>query len=313
METLIEVYFKDNHKTKEVMLDWFNQPFDLEYVDMSFTYCTRDRSVKYNRERFIKYLDEELSYNGTSSITLTSKDGMINSVRRERDYFDCNINLKVSEPNEVANRIAEFFDQHDGVIGFMCASNDYIWQNERDLDTYNWQGRPTEGLIIIDNPLFKGEKMVSLESLPGYAHYVNGLWLGSCWKMWFGEEMFKFIPKTRFNSVDAKWALKTLSNHAIEITLHENMMDFDKPDNRKRQWEFRKQVGVDAVAEWLEDMKSTGDPAVEIRTIQGGEGRAITNYYNDEKQNVPKSQATTAVYYEINSAGDVTKEEIKKI
>jgi hypothetical protein len=96
----------------------------------------------------------------------------------------------------------------------------------------------------------KNAKEIVLESLPGHVHFSyldDELWFGACWQMYFSNLYYKFIPKALFDGfIDCEENI-IFENGVRRITLFNNPDDFDLPENRARQWAFRRKLGIDTI------------------------------------------------------------------
>lgn len=95
------------------------------------------------------------------------------------------------------------------------------------------------------------KEYINLESLPGHSHTMQlgeQLWFGSSWQMYFSPVYYKYIPKFLFDEFTDCYENKVFENGLRRITLFENPEDYDLPENRARQWAFRRALGIDSIA-----------------------------------------------------------------
>lgn len=122
---------------------------------------------------------------------------------------------------------------------------------EREIPSY---------VEILPNPLYKEgapgmdmieKEFINIESLPGHSHQMvvgDKLWFGSCWQMYFSPIYYKYIPKFLFDNFTDCYENKVFENGLRRITLFENPEDYDLPENRAKQWAFRRALGIDSIA-----------------------------------------------------------------
>jgi hypothetical protein len=136
--------------------------------------------------------------------------------------------------------------------------------------------------------------------------------------MWFGQKYFTYIPKEALLSFQNGFETIELEDGSLRITLYEKIGYYDNPENRKIQWDFRRKVGMDHVAHQLLEepiIDEFPDPSIQINTenLQHGGIRGITYYFNNFKEVVPRSKATSKYSYEVDCNGDILWSEIVKI
>lgn len=184
-------------------------------------------------------------------------------------------------------------------------------QKEREL--YVWEYKkvavPNYAKLI---PKFdfddKNAKQIDLESLPGHTHsmgYDEGLWFGACYQMYFSEIYYKYIPKSLFDAFTDCFENIILDSGVRKITLYENPDDYDLPDSRRRQFEFRKQLGIDTIGHELTmpvDLFIDDNLPVYITKKNIAEGQTkVIRYLDATKNLVIKKKASfkeTKIYLE---------------
>ncbi|MDQ0899379.1 hypothetical protein [Paenibacillus sp. V4I7] len=152
---------------------------------------------------------------------------------------------------EIKHKFSKFFQSYNGTVGFAVSDEDQKWQNTTNIERYKDANKPLENLVLkLKTNVFKKEELVvDKECLPGHNHYVKrGLWFGSCWTMWFGNEYFNFISKESLLAFRDGFETKELEDGSVVITLYDDIWDFNNPENRDIQWSFRKKLGIDDVA-----------------------------------------------------------------
>ncbi len=173
-------------------------------------------------------------------------------------------------------RIRYFVDMNYPELITMGHINDDLdetLQNEEDVDYF----RQKKGFIpsyveIIPNPNYVesapgmdmiAKGFISIESLPGHYHqmsYAEKLWFGSCWQMYFSPEYYKYIPKFLFDEFQDCCENKVFDNGLRKITLFNNPAEYDLPENRAKQWAFRRAVGIDSIAHELTKQANRIEP-----------------------------------------------------
>ena len=77
------------------------------------------------------------------------------------------------------------------------------------------------------------------------------LWFGACAIMYFSELYYKYIPQEIWGKFTDCEENIILENGLRKIVLYNDISDFENSDNRKKQWAFRNQLGIDEVAHKL--------------------------------------------------------------
>jgi hypothetical protein len=320
-----DITYKIVLENKEVTFNnlkkWFSKMLYFEPTEIMGEKISKGGSIKYNDNLFIKKI-ESLIHEERFTVRILDDELNIISFSRGREYSTiiCSLSHKNYRENEeeVLSTIDSLFLDHDCVVAYICSSVDNLWQNNADIQSYKSHGKSIESLKLKQHRKIKNRQIVDIEFNPGHFHIVKELWFGSCWRMWFGAQYFKYIPKEVLINFKGGYQTLELEDGSVRITLYESIWDYEKPENRVIQWNFRRQVGIDEVAHQLEGepfLKETPDPAIEIFTedLQHGGVRGIKYYYNDEKEVVPKSRATEVHYYEFDQSGEVVWSEVKKL
>jgi len=150
---------------------------------------------------------------------------------------------------------------------------DYGLQNNDEVKYWKLFGVIIPSYVeIIRNPNYVEEapgmdmvekEFISIESLPGHVHqmsYAEKLWFGSCWQMYFSPEYYKYIPKFLFDEFQDCCENKVFDNGLRKITLFNNPAEYDLPENRAKQWAFRRAVGIDSIAHELTKQANRIEP-----------------------------------------------------
>ena len=140
---------------------------------------------------------------------------------------------------------------YECVCGYIHNAEDDFWQNNTNLQYAEQKGKSLTDFNVISTPQFPNDNIIDIESNPGHSHLTNGYWFGSSWRMYFGNQYLHYIPKAVVLSFKDCFENKELENGAVQITLYENEGDFDLPENRIRQWAFRKHTGIDESGSFL--------------------------------------------------------------
>lgn len=300
-------------KEIETWLDFYH------YFKPSYMLCrklTRGEARRFNKNKLYKNLEAELMEDHVS-ISIEDHENSIWIHKNINDDGIMSLSCMLTKDIFVNNRehILSYLDQlmeNKGLFAYVCSSEDWFWQNTENLYYYKVKGKSLRGVKTKKSRTFPDEDIVDAKYNPGYFHNVNGLMFGSCWMMWYGKGYFQYIPKPLLMSFKDCYENKQLSNDCIRITLYEDLWQYDKRKNRKRQWRFRRHVGLDEVAERLEEEaknKPADDGNTSIEILEGefahGGIRWFKYYFDKENQVTPKSKAYKAVEYELGKNGEI--------
>ena len=200
-----------------------------------------------------------------------------------------------------------------GMLAYKCNWEDIFWQDMQDISIYEFYGKSTKGLRTIKSPLKLNEMVIDIEQNPGHSHNVFRVWFGAWHKMWFGEDYYQFVSREKLEKYKNCYENKYLGNNVIRITLFEDIWDFEKKKNRKRQLEFRKFMEIDKAAEsYRKNHKA--DPPVETIFEKGEHGgeKAILYYVDEEGNSSLKSKAKYIKYCEVSANGKILYEELRE-
>ena len=210
--------------------------------------------------------------------------------------------MEILVDDVLIKEIDNIFSQN-GIVGLQHSLDDYVEQN---------------GTSRKSKRNYQGCYEMNIEHNPGYFHVVDGIWFGSCYRMWFGKEFYQYISKEKLQSFANCYENCELENEVTRITLYENMWDYAKEENRQRQWDFRRSVGMDEVAHILEEEKTkrkVTDSEIEIQTGNFSHGgvRLINQYFDEEGNIVCKSKAKKVKIAEYSADGKIIFSEEKRL
>lgn len=152
--------------------------------------------------------------------------------------------------------------------------------------------------------------LINEETLEGHEHIQktgDELWFGSCWQMYFSDLYYKYIPKELFDSFTDCEENIILENGIRRITLYKDPSQFELPENRARQWAFRRQLGIDSIAHELMPSRRRKEPTelpvlVSIKKAEHGAIR-VTRFLDANKKLVVPSKAVFKEVIEYDASG----------
>ncbi len=144
-----------------------------------------------------------------------------------------------------------FEDENIGIVAYFYPKNDLFWQTNVDPGQYELYGKPLVGVKL--RPINKVRNLIDRRSLPGFPNEYRNLWFGSTWKMIYGQKYFQFISKEQLCSYSDAYEIKKLNANAIEITLFEDLEEYETIESRTIQKNFREFMRIDQIVEHLEN------------------------------------------------------------
>lgn len=140
--------------------------------------------------------------------------------------------------------------------------NDFDMTLARVTNYDSWkrrlEGKIPEYIKLYKNPRFgsgeRDEYLIDLESVPTHYHLIrtgDKLWFGACAEMYFSSIYYNYIPEEKWSGFSNCIENTVLTSGLRKIVLYKNFENYELEENRKRQWDFRKQLGIDEVAHRL--------------------------------------------------------------
>lgn len=193
--------------------------------------------------------------------------------------------------------------------GCRCDDQYQFWESTELINTYEVYNRPYGHLPLMDDEIF--EKKVDVSSNPGRRTAFPGMWLCSCFEMWFGKGFFKYVPKERVQSFPNAKEIKEIGLNAVYLRLHDDI--FAAKENKNVLQYFRDWTGMDELAEQnMAFAEGSGDPCFEMNegAFPNGGVRMLIQWMNHENELVRRSKATKKIESELSSdGGEIAKTE----
>jgi hypothetical protein len=127
------------------------------------------------------------------------------------------------------------------VVGYCGDKEDMLLQSTNIYQFY--KNRGIKPLKTFRNEF--GDLQVDVSQNPGKRKLVRGMWLMSCWRMWFGKNFYSVVPKERLSSFPSAHAIQQLENDVVLIELYEDPFKADDRRNRSVQKAFQEWVEMD--------------------------------------------------------------------
>jgi hypothetical protein len=196
--------------------------------------------------------------------------------------------------------------------GYRCAEADVFWQSEANIATYEQRRRSHSGLRKTEDRTFGGMK-IDISGNPGRRVPYPGMWLQSCWQMWFGSGAFKRLPFSRLRDFTEGVTCSVLPSGAVFVQLYDDPFAYDTPDSRRLQARFRDWSGMNELERGaMGDAERVADPTFEMSegAFPHGGVRLITDWRDAQGRPTRRSQASHRVDVELGPTGlEVWREE----
>lgn len=207
-----------------------------------------------------------------------------------KERLDRNIRITLSIKKDLADKM---FDEIENFItdeAFLASESDYtdnLNQNSRTVYLLESGGETEDpkhsGICGVQfEPINK-----DFQNYPGYRFWTYGYGLGAFYRMWFGKDSYEILDKDTLRNFSCYENI-VLDNDVTRITLYEDVLDYDKKENRDKQMAFRKVLNIDEIAAKLrleeeEERKLKSDPEINIQegNFEHGGVRLIQTYLKD--------------------------------
>lgn len=302
MKDRVEYQFTINRRdyTPEYLMMWAKEAVDLIKPDaMQISTC----STNFWKCDTDILFDEIRNEGGKKEIDvhLRSQDESFSTYVRDEDDRVMFSLFLLKENQKIEGMVEDAMCKGWGIFAFKHPSLDVFFENTEDVSYYLDCKGSLKGKVITCEPGRRGKKIIAVEHNAGHHHVEEGLYFGAYHCMWFGRDYYEYIPKEKLRAFSDCHENVELENDVIRIMLYEDVWDCEKPANRKRQWVFRRSVGIDQVAHSLHVLKRNKKKVTDtifqtLEPDENGNGRTCF-FYTTHGKNVRKSEADVAITY----------------
>ncbi|UJF31555.1 hypothetical protein [Paenibacillus hexagrammi] len=303
------IIFNENQISFDNTLKWMNDfrfftPSKVKYRGK------KKATVKFSEKNLHEGIKQTITYKDHYLLEIMDSNNSLKLHRGSRALLTLNLDIETFDKsaNKIMDTVNKFFLGHEGFVGIVCSSKDNFIQNISDPAWMRLYGLPVNESALISDPMVTSRIIYDIENNPGHSHHLHGLWFGSCWAMWYGNQYFDFVSKAALLAFNNCSENIELSEDAIRIILHDNIWDYNLPQNRDKQWAFRKAASIDEVAERLKNTpyySNNSNPSIEINTgsFDHGGVRQIIYYLDENGKNVSKAIAKRYRISELDKDG----------
>ena len=241
---------------------------------------------RYFYKRLPEVFEEEMNESNKKIHFRLEGDEFNLSIKKESwdDSYAILLSIKYDIEEKIFEKI-ESFILKEAFIASKSDHNDDLKQNVKTVYLLE-NGEETE------EPNQMGEKGVRIEprtinDLQKYPGIRLAYGLGAFYCMWFGKGAYELLDKDSLRSFPCYENI-VLDNDVTRITLYENILEYDKKENRDKQREFLKELRIEEIStkisqEKSEERKHNVDPEINIKegNFEHGGVRLIQTYLKD--------------------------------
>jgi hypothetical protein len=186
------------------------------------------------------------------------------------------INIYVDGTGAIPPVVGELAAHRNLFAGYCANDRDHSLQNAYSKTSYAVLNEPVpQGLrTCID---FYDEPTYDTSENPGRFAYVQGGFLVSCWRVWYGPGFFAQVPKERLLAFGQARQATELPGGNVFLELYEHAHEAGLPTNREVQRAFRHWAGLDQLENILHAQPDHYQKCLEAkanRAKQAGESAA---------------------------------------
>jgi len=319
---VIKIIMKNKGISLKLFKEFYSLGFNFETI--RYNYKKKATTKKFSEENFDELLSKFLDGNDNFEVDAYNNGPCMISIRRTEQ--NCNLMITIELNKFIVNRESifyktnEIFENSLGIVGYICAREDMLWQNVEQLDYYKVHNKAYNERQLIPSPYFSDDKIIDIEQNPGHYHIVNNIWFGSAWAMWFGKEYYNYIPLKRIESFNMAYENIPLKGSARRVLLYKDVLSYEDNDNRYIQQKFKNVTGMDEVAHILMNKpKENIDSTIEIieGVFEHGGTKQIKSYIDNDNSLIEKSKASKVEICEMvlndNKVWETVWREVKDI
>lgn len=274
-------------------------------------------SVRYYPKRLPEAFEAEMDESNERIRFHVYGEGFMFVVRKERlnKFFSVSLSFDYDTADKAFPEIERFIVE-EAVMASESDSYDEMVQNEPYISQLELLNEDPSGYPKCKGKLEKIE--IDVEKNPGFVYKTQGLHLGAFYRMWFGEESYAFLDKSDLRSFPCFENI-VLENDVTRITLYEHIEDYRKPENRQKQWEFRKKLHIDETGRRMQEeekeaYKRDADPEINIQegSFEHGGVRLIQTYLKNGNI-AHRSEADSVEIRELDADGKEVFKEVKAV
>lgn len=203
-------------------------------------------------EKDLEVIDQE-GY-GVTLVLYQSKEKKYNQDRRQFMVAELgNVEIEntqvlywIIQPDQldVLQLFHELLDHPNLTVAYCCDEEDEYFQNASSPSDYRVRGKSYAHLEVVYDDYWAEEK-IDISHNPGRKTLVSGMWLMSCWRMWFGQGFLARVPAERLLTFPYAHRAEQLPSGKVFIELYADPFAAARLENRTVQQAFRDWVGME--------------------------------------------------------------------
>lgn len=285
---------------------------------MSLGNRTNYKMVSYKEKKFLNELDMALEEEEYSVKLWDRGNGLLGIIKNNHNITTMldvllEYDIFLSNQEKIYSLINNIMNEA-GVVGISVSATDSRWQNNTELEPYKSANRSLEGIPLKKHPYRKGMQAVDVDQLPGHEEVVGGIWFGAVWKMWFHESYYQYVPREGVENFKDCYSNEEISDTCRCITLYQNVLDYEKPENRERQIKFKEAVrfqeSVEKLKETVKNMPQNPHMEINKGEFEHGGVKQVRVYLDDDENQVRKEKASKVRIVEYDESDKVIWKDI---
>ena len=142
-----------------------------------------------------------------------------------------------------------FLTHPNFICGYAFDYEFVMWQSEESIHNYKYFERDYSNLETkYDKTLM--EKLIDVSKNPGRDVLLPGLYLMASWKMWFGNNFYKFVPKEKLLNFEFANLIESNESYTF-INLYEDLSKSESEQNLVLLQKFRDWCEFDVIEQNL--------------------------------------------------------------
>ena len=140
--------------------------------------------------------------------------------------------------NEI-EKLVNYLIQCDQFMSLYIANREYdTYQNTLELDFYLRAGLNKR--VLKFRKSITGGKEINTAKNAGWRAVIADTWIGAAWKMYFGPDFYRYVPKSALQGFKGAFTINELPNDRLFIQLYEHHNESHFLKNRRIQYDFQK-------------------------------------------------------------------------
>lgn len=138
----------------------------------------------------------------------------------------------------------ELLNHPDLTVAYCCDEEDEHFQSATHISHYQVRKKGYAHVSTYYDE-FEAIEKIDISHNPGRKTLISGMWLMSCWRMWFGKGFFARVPAAQLLAFPYAHRAEQLPSGSVFVELYADPFAADTLENRTVQQAFRDWVGME--------------------------------------------------------------------